>query len=549
MSRNRSSEELRLSLPFLEEAVTLLRHASPHAWACYLMGAAPFALGFVWFWSAMSNLSSMRAPALVWALPLAALHLWMRVWQSRFSALLFDARNGREAAPWTAADWIRAAVNQLGYGVPAFLALLPASLIMIPFGWVCAFYHTLTVTAHQPDAATRAWKAARHAPYQNHAMLSWLTLCGTVLFLNIVTVVLFAPGLIKLFIPVEWAFTRHPYWFFNSTALCVVAMLTYLVSDPLVKAVYVLRTFYGLSRATGEDILTDWRKLRGVAGTALVALLLTAAPLTAKADDTPIPSAVPTEAFSPAQGTLSADALGKQADRVLRHSRYDWRQLTRDAPEREHNSWLARQMQSLTDTISGWMKSIRKALRHFGRWWRSLFEKDNKDITPEPRSISTDTLTTILTVALLAIAGILLFMLWRARKQQPEPLDAATAVAPSAEPDVADETVTADALPDDEWLQLAARLRSEGEYRKAARAMFLGLLACLARRELLSLRVSKTTADYLRELRRRTAGHAFDETPFRQTARLFEAGWYGDHPVTEEALDAMRGNVEGYRHG
>jgi hypothetical protein len=543
MSRNASSEELRQALPLLEEAATLLRHAPPRAWACYVAGTGPFVLGVVWFWSAMCNLSTAQAPAPLWALPLAALHLWMRVWQSRFAALLSDLRGGRAPEPWTAAAWARAAANQLRHGVPAFLALLPALLVTLPFGWVYAYYHTLAVTAHRPDAAARAWKTARHAPYQNHAALAWLLLCGTVAFVNVFTVVWVAPGLVKLFVPVEWTFTRYPFWILNSTALCVMAALTYLATDPLVKAVYVLRAFYGLSRATGEDLLADWRRLRAAAGAALALLLLAAAPLAAAPAG--VLAAVPSEAFAPASGALPPGALDERIDRALRHPRYDWRLPLESAPA---DNWPARQLRRLTDTLSRWTRGVFHALRRFSDWLKRLFSRDD----PEPASrspLSAERLSAFLTAALLAAAAFLLFLLWRGRGRKPESLAAAAAAPRPAAPDVADETVTADVLPDDEWLRLADRLRAGGEYRKAARALFLGLLACLARRGLLSLSTSKSTADYLRELRRRTAGHPFDEAPFRQAAGLFEAGWYGDHPVTEETLNVLTGNVEGYRHG
>ena len=534
----------------------LLRHAPPRAWAYYVVGSGPFVLGAVWFWSALCNRSPAQAQALAWALPLAVLHLWMRVWQSRFSALLFDLRCRRAPTPWTVSAWARAATNQLLFGVPTFIALFPALVIALPFGWVYAYYHTLAVTAHRPAAASLAWKAARHSPYQNHSVLAWFVLCVAIAFLNVFTVVWIAPGLIKLFVPVEWAFTRYPFWILNSTALFVITALTYLTTDPLVKALYVLRTFYGLSRSTGEDLLVDWHKVcrttsgpRGRPGVApgllTLALLLSAAPLLAAPDS--VPKAAPAEAFLSSGRSLSPDDLNRQIGQTLREPRYAWRSPLERA---EPGGWFPRQLQRLTDTLSRWTRSAIDALGRFGEWLRRIlrWEPPKPDAAP-PASLSSDRLSRALAAALLVASAVLLFQLWRARRRPSGPAPAAAAAPLPAAPDVADETVTAEALPDDEWLRLARQLRTEREYRKAVRALFLGLLACLSRRDLLSLRTSKTNSDYLRELRRRTAGHAFDEAPFRHAAHLYEAGWYGDHPVTEETLDAMTANVEGYRHG
>lgn len=551
MAKTDSTEELRLSLPLLEEAVTLLRLAPPAAWACYLAGTGPFVLGLIAFWSDLCNRPAAQSQPLLWALPLTALHLWMRLWQGRFCAHLAALRNGQPCPAWPRTAWLRAAADQLRFGVPAFLALLPALVITLPYGWVYAFYQNLTATAGAPDAAARAWKAARHTPYQNHALLSWLLLCWLIAFCNVFSVTLILPGFVKLFVPVEWAFTRFPFWFLNTTALCVMLALTYLLTDPLVKAVYVLRAFYGLAQTTGEDLRTDWRRLcppsRAARILALLALLAAPAALSAPDPDVPdpdIPVAAPAQRFAPPAGTLPAERLDARIDRALRHPRYDWRTPV-DFSSRQ-DSWLNRQLSRLFDTFGRWTRSGFDALRRFRDWLGRLFRIRDRDSDAPSSGLSAEALSGVFTALLLGTAALLLLLLWRSRR--PPAAQPAVALAQPALPDVADETVTAEVLPDDEWLRLAEQLRAANDYRKAARAFFLALLACLGRRGLLTLQRSKTNADYLRELRRRTVGHLFDDQPFRHASRLFEAGWYGDHLVTAETLDALRLDVEAYRH-
>ena len=549
MRRPDSTAELRLALPLLEEAAALLRRTPPRAWACYLLGTGPFIFGLIAFWSALCGQPRAHAQPLAWALPLAALHLWMRLWQSRFCALLADLRTGQSARPWTPSDWLRAAANQCRLGLPVFVSLLPALIMTLPFGWTYAFYQSLALTAHAPDAAARAWKAARHTPYQNHALLAWLLLCGVIAFANVFSVVLVLPSLVKLFVPVEWSFTRYPFWFLNTTALCSILSLTYLVMDPLVKAVYVLRAFYGLSLTTGEDLLTDWRALRPARAAALALLLLLSAAAAASASAAPtapsLPLAEPAADFRPAPGSLPAPTLDNRIDRVLRSPRYDWRMPLELNPR---DTWFTREIGKLTDALAKGARAVRDALSRFHDWWKSLFDHAGKSKkNAAPGGISTEALSQIITVLLLATAGVLLYLLWRSHRQEPE-AQPVEAVPQAAAPDVADEKVTAEALPDDDWLRLAEQLRAAQDYRKAARALFLALLACLGRRGLVALQKSKTNADYLRELRRRTIGHLFDDQPFRRAAHLFEAGWYGDHPVTAETLDAIRSDVEAYRN-
>src|SRR4029079_1349495 len=48
--------------------------------------------------------------------------------------------------------------------------------------------------------------------------------------------------------------------FFNTTFFAVIVGVTYLCLDPLLKAIYVLRCFYGESLSTGEDLKVELRR-------------------------------------------------------------------------------------------------------------------------------------------------------------------------------------------------------------------------------------------------------------------------------------------------
>ena len=56
---------------------------------------------------------------------------------------------------------------------------------------------------------------------------------------------------------IESVFTQSPLSVWNTTFLSGVLGLTYLCVDPLVKAVYVLRCFYGESLKSGEDLKAE----------------------------------------------------------------------------------------------------------------------------------------------------------------------------------------------------------------------------------------------------------------------------------------------------
>jgi hypothetical protein len=113
--------------------------------------------------------------------------------------------------------------------------------------------------------------------------------------------------------------------------------------------------------------------------------------------------------------------------------------------------------------------------------------------------------------------------------------------------DLEDETLTADLLPEDEWLALARTHLAKGEVRLALRALFLSGLAHLGAREILTLARHKSNRDYQRELRRK----ARDQPPlleaFGHNIAAVERVWYGNHPIDADGLREFESNLERIR--
>jgi hypothetical protein len=117
----------------------------------------------------------------------------------------------------------------------------------------------------------------------------------------------------------------------------------------------------------------------------------------------------------------------------------------------------------------------------------------------------------------------------------------------AAAPDLTNEYVAANALPEDEWLVMARDLVNQGELRLALRAYYLANLAHLAQRQLLSIARFKSNRDYERELARRA--HALPRLPglFHENVLMFERVWYGLHETTAEMLAEYAARVEQLR--
>ena len=107
MKRRRFSDTFG-GLDLIEQSVHTLRVASPGTLLCYYLGAAPFVLGALWFFSEMSR-SGLAGQHLVGgALGLTALFVWMKLWQSLFAlsrrlARSRDAVGNRPAGLWARA--------------------------------------------------------------------------------------------------------------------------------------------------------------------------------------------------------------------------------------------------------------------------------------------------------------------------------------------------------------------------------------------------------------------------------------------------------------
>ena len=76
-------------------------------------------------------------------------------------------------------------------------------------------------------------------------------------------------------------------------------------------------------------------------------------------------------------------------------------------------------------------------------------------------------------------------------------------VAPLPKPDLAEEEIEANQLPDNEWYALATKKMATGEFRQAQRALFLAILSYLASHRLITVQRWKSNTDYEMELVRK----------------------------------------------
>lgn len=551
MFRRKRSLEEKPATELIEEAFQLLRRAPASALAAYFVGSLPFVLGLLYFWSDMARSAFAEERLLTGSLVMTLLFIWMKAWQSLYAQQLLTRLCGEPAPRWGLKRFLRAALYQTIVQPPG-LIILPAALpLILPFGWFYPFFTNVTVLAARdvPDIKTlvrKSWQQARLWPMQSQYAIFAFKFFGLFVFLNLMAVVYIVPFLMKSLLGIETVITRSPLTAFNTTVLAGVAAVAWLCVDPVVKATFVLRCFYGESLRTGQDLRAELKSFtqpaRAVVLTlvSLCATLAFPAPVLAAGDTQP--------ATRNPQPAIPPKALDRSIDEVIQKREYSWR-LPREAAPKKGREEKDRQ----EGPIAKIFKGIEAGLKGIFRWISDFIEWLNKQSAkPKTPGIGGFSLGAavkpLLFVLIVILVGVLVWLAVRVWKRRgPAETIVAEALAPM--PNVADENVGAEQLPEEGWVRLARDLLQRGELRLALRAFYLASLAALSARNLITLAKFKSNRDYERELLRRS--HALQEVPriFSENVSVFERAWYGVHEVTPEMLTHFSLNVERLQTG
>jgi hypothetical protein len=191
----------------------------------------------------------------------------MKCWQSVFASGLKTRVSGQEGPAWTPRRIGLLTLTQSALQPSALFVAPLAFVILIPFAWVFNFYQNATVLGAESAGVRATCRAASRQssvrPGQSHLLLGLLCVFGFFVWLNVATTMAFLPNLLKTLFGIDTAFTQAGWKsVLNTTYLACSFALTYLCIDPLVKAVYVLRCFYGESIQTGADLKSELARVR-----------------------------------------------------------------------------------------------------------------------------------------------------------------------------------------------------------------------------------------------------------------------------------------------
>jgi hypothetical protein len=268
---------------------------------------------------------------------------------------------------------------------------------------------------------------------------------------------------------------------------------------------------------------------------------------------TPAPAQTPTTDPRPPDSRISAAELDRAIDRVLEQREFNWR-LPREkrVQDSSQKGIFAGFMDGVADTIRSWGRAAARWLKAAVVWLTDVIDWLREKIfgkgkigRAEGRTgtawiTSLQILIFVLVALAASVAAVLIYRMWRQRGRRLE----VSSEGVAAVPDVADENVVANQLPEDDWLRLARELIGRGELRLAVRALYLASLAHLAQRDMISVAKFKSNRDYELELRRRARALPDLQAAFAENVGIFDRVWYGLHEVTEERLQRFQLNLE-----
>ncbi len=532
------------AVEIIAEAVHLLRLAPLDLHLTYWAGGLPFILGLLFFITDMSHNAYAPERCAGGALGLTIGFVWMKTWQALFARRLHACLVGETPQRMSVRRFLTLMFRQTIVQPTGFL-LLPLSLLaVLPSAWVFAFYQNDMVLATNGSGLMPSVRQSIHMtrpwPLQNHLIIAILSALGLVVFLNIGTAVVILPYLLKKILAIDTVFTVSGASVFNTTLLSVSAGVTYLCIDPLVKTAYVLRCFYGSAITSGEDLKIELKHLLSVKKTAaLLAIWLVLMPVSTQADRLRL---APDE-----QENIAVSKLDQAIDAVMAKPEYTWRlprketlsEDSRNGPFDAIGEWIQPAWITLKEALSALFRKL--ADWFFHRW-------DNKQNTSDQSRKSVadwmSSVQALLFGLLCLVAGMLAIYIYRAWRQKTKTLSAAASPAASAIPDIRDDSVSAEDLPTDRWLDLARELIDNGSYRLALRAIYLATLAFLADRQMIIIAGYKSNRDYDRELRRRSHGKESLNDLFTSQVALFDRVWYGMQTVYLKDVQAFSSNHE-----
>lgn len=505
----------------LEETTHLLRRAGFSSLACHWSGSIPFAIALLICWGSVTSGLVSDARCAAGALGLALLLVWMNCRRAVFAGRLLRQMSGAPETPWTRDRIGNFVATQAFLAATKPIVLVVTVLILFPFARAVAFYRTaaaLSDRANDPRLLIRQARRIAALDFgQTWKLIPLLLLLLIAVAGNLALTVAMLPQLVRILTGYESVFSRSGQYFFENPLFFVfVLVLAWLFFDPFVQAVYCVRCFHGESRETGEDVRAGLRLIRAAAVALTIAFCGRAS-----------------TAVSPAD-------LEQSVHRTMQAPVYAWRIPASAARNSGATPWIVTVTDRMINALRNGLKELGRLIMKVIDW---IFDRLGVQPSQEGGAPPVFGLHWSLYVIIGIIVLVLVWAIYRKRLFQRRRTEAVPAAAiPLVR--LEEEGLSADRLPEDSWLELAAQCLRDEQYRLALRALFLANLAWLGSAGFLAIHPGKTNREFETELRRRAQMYPEARDLFSANVACFERAWYGRYEATRQDVEELRDRAQ-----
>ncbi|MBF0225240.1 MAG: hypothetical protein HQK76_07265 [Desulfobacterales bacterium] len=525
----------RKALDIIEQAVSLLKSSPVEHLTIYYVGTVPFFLGVIYFWIDFSTSPFAYAYCGISSFWIGLLFIWMKFFHSIYTINMLSFIGINPYKTWSIKRIISMFSNQTLIHATG-LIVLPVSLVLsVPFPWAYAFYQHVLYQENKEikKIYKKAWTDSKLWPIQNHIIIFIFFIFGFFVYINIFSALYILPNLIKILFGYEFFIVKGGFDFFNSTFLMIVFSITYLCIDPIIKAVYVFRGFYGDSIKLGYDLKSEI-KLNFSSISSLILLCLIfftffSIDIAYSSDNLNLDK------------TVSSEELEESIKKTMSKSEYAWK-FPKDGIEKEYKE-MPGPLEYFFESVIDFFKKIENKIR---TWLNKLKFEDklNTDKKTKKHSLKEwNQYYLWIILIIFAVINIVYALLYLYKKHRNINGSSAflTDVSGTDIFDLSNENILADEKAPSEWILLGKNLIEQGLFRLAVRAYFLGILSFLSDKRLIVIEKYKSNRDYIKDLKRRELYNNEILSIFSSQVELFDKTWYGRHDLTfEKAVEFVQ---------
>ncbi len=524
------------ALTIIDQSIFILRdNISTLLWRYYL-GTLPFLFGVLLFLIDMTKGAFAASYLLESSLGVALLFFWMKYWHINFCRELRKTISGETESKnkLSVTTFINSiALQSIG------LFFIPLSFFTVAgFPFAFAFFQYGLILDENENFRSFLSKCRKNTilwPMQNSMILSILLLAFIFVMINAFTIISMIPIIAIKILGLqsfEYFGSSGSFWV---TFILSTLMISWSILDPIIKAIYSLRYYYGMSIKNGMDLIVPIRhnKKRFMAAILFITII---SPLFHNSI-----------IIAKNKTKTSKNEIAKFegiVDNVIKQPIYAWRLPTKIKEKKElgkTDSIIKKIVKSISKYSKKIFKKIKSIFSKIKEWLEKLAPKKKDKLQRKKSNINwigtVNRLFLGLLIILLVGAIVWAVILYLRDKNSKKTFE--KKVQPIKNVDLEDNNTTALDLPSDQWLQLVMECLEKGELRLAIRAAYLSVLASLGERHLLTLEKHRSNREYISEIS--IKGRKFTNliSNFTSITKIFEMVWYGNREVQKTLIDQV----------